>query len=168
MSARDTVPGSSTAEDGTVYHKASTEGISLLEGEQMLENLHPSWEAWWWQLLFGSLLFPLGVISLISGGTGGLLLAGVAIFGYVAILRYRSRFFITDERVIQRTGLLRRTTNEVRIENIENLKTDADIPERILGHGQIIVSSSATFGSVSLFALPDHKQIANTIREKQR
>lgn len=162
------MPRSSAAERKPVNHKASTDGIDLLDGEQMLENLRPSWEAWWRQILIGGLLFLFGLSAIGAGSAGFLLITGLAVLGYVAISRYRSRFFITDERVIQRSGLLRRSTNEIRIESIENLKTDANIPERILGHGHIVVSSSATFGAVSLFALPNYKRIANTIREKQR
>lgn len=164
MSTEDTLPDSSTVEGRKVSHEASTDGITLLEGEKMLKNLRPSWEAWWWQLILGSLL----VLMMLASGNIVFGALGLSTLGYVAIARYWSRYFITDERVIQRTGILRRSTNEVRIDDIENLRTDAKILERILGHGHIVASSASATGIVSFFALPDYKQVANIVREQQR
>jgi hypothetical protein len=63
---------------------------------------------------------------------------------------------------------LYRGTNEVRVEDIEGLQTDARLIERILRHGHIILSSAATTGPVEFNHLSNHKQVANTIRERQR
>jgi hypothetical protein len=168
MSQSDTIASSTDTEQRQIPHKASTTGITLLDGEQMLANLRPSWEAWVWQLLVGGLLFLTGLAQLANGGSATGFLIGLLVLGYVALARWRSRYFVTDERVMQRTGLLRRRTNEVRVEDIEGLKTDARLIERVLRHGHIVLSSAATTGPVEFNYLPNHTQVANTIRELQR
>jgi uncharacterized membrane protein YdbT with pleckstrin-like domain len=134
----------------------------------MLKNLRPSWEAWWWQILVGGFLVLRGLAQLANGGSATSLLIGLVILGYVVIARWQSRYFVTDERVVQRAGLLRRSTTEVRVVDIERLKTDARIIERLLRHGHIVLSSAATTGPVKFNYLPNHNEVANTIRERQR
>ena len=129
MSESGATSGQTGVGNSGVSHKASTEGISLLEGEQVLENLRPSWEAWWWQILVGGVLLLVGLAQITAGGIGFSLITGALTLGYVYTARLKSRYVITDERVVQRTGLLRRSSNEVRIEDIRNLKTDASIIE---------------------------------------
>jgi hypothetical protein len=168
MSQSDTIASSTDTEKRQLPHKASPKGITLLDGEQMLANLRPSWEAWVWQLLGGGVLFLTGLAQLANGGSATGFLIGLLVLGYVVIARWRSRYFVTDERVIQRAGLLRRSTNEVRVEDIEGLKTDARLIERVLRHGHIVLSSAATTGPVEFNYLPNHNEVANTIRELQR
>lgn len=149
-------------------HEASTKGVSVLDGEQVIENCRPSLEVWWKEILVGSLLVLIGLSALASGGVGIILLVGAVVFAYVYVARMRSRYVITDERIIKRVGLLRKSSNEVRIEDVSNLRKDAKIIERILGDGHVEVSTSAVYGTVLLAALPDHDRIANIIREQQR
>jgi uncharacterized membrane protein YdbT with pleckstrin-like domain len=168
MSQSDTIASSTDTEQQQLPHKASTTGITLLDGEQMLANLRPSWEAWLWQILVGGLFLLTGLAQLANGGSATGFLIGLLVLGYVVIARWRSRYFVTDERVVQRSGLLRRSTNEVRVEDIEGLKTDARLLERVLRHGHIVLSSAATTGPVEFKYLSNHKDVANTIRELQR
>jgi hypothetical protein len=168
MSNSDAVAGTTDMTQKQLPHDASTKGITLLDGERMLENLRPSWEAWLWQILVGSLFLLTGLAQLANGGSATSLLIGLVTLGYVVIARWKSQYFVTDERVIQRAGLLRRSTNEVRVEDIEGLKTDARLIERLLRHGHIVLSSAATTGPVKFNYLPNHKDVANTIRELQR
>jgi hypothetical protein len=168
MSQSDTIASSTDTEKRPLSHEASTKGITLLDGEQMLANLRPSWEAWAWQLLVGGFLFLTGLAQLANGGSATGFLIGLLVLGCVVIARWRSRYFVTDERVVQRAGLLRRSTNEVRVEDIEGLKTDARLIERLLRHGHIVLSSAATTGPVTFNYLPNHNEVANTIRERQR
>jgi uncharacterized membrane protein YdbT with pleckstrin-like domain len=168
MSQSDAISSPTDTEQRQIPHEASTTGITLLDGEQMLANLRPSWEAWIWQLLGGGVLFLTGLAQLANGGSATGFLLGLLVLGYVCLARWRSRYFVTDERVVQRAGLLRRSTNEVRVEDIEGLQTDARLIERILRHGHIALSSAATTGPVTFNYLSNHKEVANTIRELQR
>jgi uncharacterized membrane protein YdbT with pleckstrin-like domain len=132
----------------------SAKGVTLLEGEEVLHNVRPSWSNWSGWIIGSVLLMFVGI-------------GFVTIF--VPILaRYNSRYVVTTERVIQKTGILGTSTNEYRIEDIRQLQTGASWSEKLIGHGNIQFSSG-TGGSLVTFAgVPNYETIANTIRKHQR
>ena len=149
-------------------HEASTEGVSVLDGETVLENIHPSYEYWWKTIAFAVIVLLFGL----AGGTGGSIIGGLVIaaliLGLVYYSRTRSRYVITDERVIQRVGLIRRDTDEMRIEDVQNLRTSRSIFERVLSHGHIEVQTGSATGVMTMSAIRDHERVANLLRERQR
>lgn len=83
-------------------HQASTTGITLLDGEYVLENVLPSFSNWSKSLAIGA-LFALGALSAaVQGQFGGLItfiIVAALIFGYVYYSRSRSRYIVTNERI---------------------------------------------------------------------
>jgi len=67
-------------------NRASTTGITLLDGEYVLENENPSLSNWWKSLLVGG-IFALSTLSSAVQGQFGAAIFGIivsgAIFGYV-------------------------------------------------------------------------------------
>lgn len=134
----------------------AAEGITLLEGETVLHNLRPSWSKWSTSLL---------VCTLVTVFTFGI---GVVSFAIPWLQRQNSRYVVTDERVIEKHGLLGTTTNEYRIEDIRQLQTGATWSEKMLSNGNIEFSTGAGGELITFEGVPDYQSVANSIREQQR
>ena len=64
-------------------------------------------------------------------------------------------FAITNKRIIFKTGLIRRKTDEMNLSKIESVKVNQSVVERILGYGTIvIVGSGGTQKSISKIRKP--------------
>lgn len=149
----------------------SIRGISLLEGEQVLKNVLPSWTNWWLLLIPTALIGLLGLLILLGGDFGAglvfLIVAGV-LFNYVRYSRKRSRYIVTNQRVKKSVGILRRSTGETRIADIRGLTTEQSIIERLVGKGSVLIDSGAAAGRLGIKGVADHEELASTIREQQR
>lgn len=160
-----------TTEGATQSNQASTSGITLLDGEYVLENEHPSWSSWWKSLLVGAIFALSTLSSAVQGDLGtattGLVIAAV-IFGYVYYSRSRSRYIVTNQRVKKDVGLLRSSTGEVRITDIRSLNTGQGLIERIWGKGTVKIDSGGAGGELGISGVSDHEELAHTIREQQR
>jgi uncharacterized membrane protein YdbT with pleckstrin-like domain len=108
---------------------------------------------------------------LIGGLAGDAPIAGIVItgiiFGYVVYSRSESRYIVTDERVKGKIGVISTTTMEYRIADLRSIGTSRSLFERLVGHGTIELQSGAK-NKLIWHGVPDHEQVANTIREKQR
>lgn len=78
----------------------------------------------------------IGLILLFAMGAGALLLI------YVAIVYFTSEMAITSKRVVAKWGLIRRTSVEVNIANIEALSLEQGIMGRLFNYGTLVVASS--------------------------
>lgn len=158
-------------EGATQSNQASTSGITLLDGEYVLENEHPSWSSWWKSLAVGG-IFALGTLSSAVQGEIGTATTGVVlsalIFGYVYYSRSRSRYIVTNQRVKKDVGLLRSSTGEVRISDIRSLNTGQGLIERFWGKGTVKIDSGGAGGELGISGVSDHEQLAHTIREQQQ
>lgn len=130
------------------------EGVTLLEGEEVLHNVRPSWSNW-------------------AGWIVGSVLLMFVLVGFLTILvpilaRRNSRYVVTTERVIHKTGILGTSTNEYRIEDIRQLQTGASWSEKLAGHGNIRFSTGAGGSLITFGGVPNYEGIANSIREQQR
>lgn len=159
------------SEDATQSNQASTSGITLLDGEYVLENEHPSWSSWW-KSLFVGVIFALATLSSAAQGdlgtaTTGLVISAV-IFGYVYYSRSRSRYIVTNQRVKKDVGLLRSSTGEVRIKDIRSLNTGQGLIERFWGKGTVQIDSGGAGGELGISGVSDYEELAHTIRQQQR
>lgn len=165
MATEDNVRQSHTDE------RVSTKGITLLDDEDVIENVVPSRINWWGVYLLAVLALLAGLALLINGEAilGFLLLVVTGILGgYVNLARKRSRYIVTNQRVKKSVGLLRRQTGETRIRKIRGLTTERSLFERIAGKGSVMIDSGAAGGRLGIQAVPDPDGIANTIRDQQR
>lgn len=156
--------GETGTSNGMEQHQAATDGINVMDGETVLENVRPGWPVWWWQIL-------LAVLVLIGGlggeSTGGGLVGAGLIFGYVVLSRMQSRYIVTDERVKARVGLLSKKQREYRITDLQSISSSQGIVERIFGHGSITLRAAAN-DEITWVGVPEYSDVTNTIREEQR
>jgi len=122
-----------------------------------------------------------GVIAaLVAGGALGLSALGLAVLGVpllvvgLGLLGYwwlEQRFTtltVTSERSILREGIISRDTSEVRHDDVRNLQIDQNIWQRMLGIGDIAVSSAGQ-DNLEIIArgIPGPERVAEVVRERQ-
>lgn len=148
-------------------HQASTKGVSLLDGEIVLENTHPSYSNWSKVLALAVVVLLLGVlVGEAASIGGGIVLAGILV-GYVYVARKQSRYVVTDQRVKQNIGLLSSSTNEVRHEDIRSVGTNAGVIEGLMGKGTITIDSASSTGNFDIEGVSQYEDVANSIRQAQ-
>lgn len=158
------ISGQAATSQEHVQHQADTDGITLMEGESVLENRRPSWTLWWKHLTVAVLVLLAGLGG--DAAAGGILVAGLLV-AYVVISRAQSRYIVTDERIKGKIGLLSKTTMEYRIADLRGIATSRSLFEQLVGHGSIEFQAGTTTYLV-WHGVPDYEQVANTVREQQR
>lgn len=145
-------------------HEASPEGVSLLEDEVVLENETPSIVNWWKWVGFAAFLLLMGI----SAESVGFAVLAILISLYIYLSQQKSRYVVTNQRVIKKIGWLRRSTAETRISDIRSLETDQGLMERLVGKGSVRIDSTGAGGLLGIEGIDDHQSVANTIRNQQR
>ncbi len=86
--------------------------------------------------------FPIKVEDLKLGVTA--IFAAMSLLqGFVIYLRYiSSEFAVTDQRLIVKTGLVRRSTFELFLKRLEGVQVNQSVTGRILGYGTITASGT--------------------------
>lgn len=127
-------------------------GIQLLEGEEVLHDMRPSWGNYsksLWSALLTIWLLGFGLVFLV----------------YPFLARRSERYIITTDRVIHRSGLMSTTTNEYRIADIRGIQTGQSLMEKVFGSGNI--KFTAAGGTITFSGVPDAQQAANSIRRQK-
>ena len=63
--------------------------------------------------------------------------------GFVVFIKYiTSEFAVTDQRLMVKSGLIRRNTFELFLKRLEGVQVDQSIAGRILGYGTIVASGT--------------------------
>lgn len=127
--------------------------VTLLQDEEILHDLRPSWSRWGGLLIVGLFL--------------SLALFGVVILAYVWLARKNSRYVVTNQRIIEVSGILGTTTTEYRIADLRQLQTGASWGEKIMGHGNLQFHTGGAT-TITFHGIPNYQETANTIRELQR
>lgn len=130
-----------------MYMSATEAPVPLIEGEEIEVNESPSIAA------FFAKNFLLSIISL------GLL---------PLLFAKQSSFVVTNQRVILQTGLLSTSTQEYRIEDIQQIQTGQSLFEKLLGAGNVSFSTAAAGSDITFYGLKDYQSVTNTIRNYQR
>ena len=88
------------------------------------------------------------------------------IFGFIFLIKsliayFLAKYILTGGHVILKSGLLRRRTNEIRLEKMEGMKIEQSILGRLLNYGSIIVGGTGGTKDV-------HKYVANPMEFKRK
>ena len=130
-------------------------------------------------LVVGGLVggFGLGVVEPLAGAVGGGALAiagGVLIavaLGFAFVWWLKSRYetlTVTSRRTVYRWGLISRDTTEVLHEDVANLQVDQSGFGRLLGVGDLFISSAAQDGlEIRAFGIPNPEKPAGVVRDLQ-
>lgn len=131
-------------------------GIHLLEGEEVHHDLRASWSNW------SKTLTLYTILSLVSFG----LLLPLFIHPWLA--RRKTRYIVTNQRVIKKKGILSSSSTEYRIDDIRQLQTGSSWMEGLVGKGNIRFSTGAGGSTIEFGGVPNYKSVANTIRAEQQ
>ncbi len=122
--------------------------------------------------LIGLLLIIGGIasIAVIEMIAVSAIVAGAGLISLLPLwLKAKGKKLTIRERDVQVTkGILSKSTNEVPLDSITNIRTEQSIVERILNVGKVSISTSATSGKemvITEFSNPD--LITNIIKENK-
>lgn len=145
-----------------ITEKRPAEERKLWEGRRSLWN-------WWPRLLAADLLLLLGAVLWWAGHgrwAPWAALAGALVHAVVLLQRVSSLYSVTSERVIARNGLLSTRTDEVDIRDIRNISVEQTLFQRLLGLGDVGVSSAGSDGVEVVFrGIPQAGGVKEIIRE---
>lgn len=172
----DTESADGAPADAERSDSVSAPDLTLLEGERVLVDAQPTWWNWAVHLVGAGLAVLFGLLLGFIVGAEIAILAipvGLVIGGYVWYRRNRTRYLITDRRIVVVTGFSARKTTETWIEDVRGLQTSTTAFSRHLGYGTITVSHrviSQGFGrtkGLQLPGVPAYTDVADAIRQRQ-
>lgn len=119
----------------------------------LVASLYYSFMAATWAGVYISL----GVVLIIAG-----------YFGYWWLEIIATKLTVTNKRTTLRHGIIAKTTSEVQHDDIRNLQIHQNALERILGIGDIAISSSGQDDlEVYAYAIPKPNKVAELVRRMQ-
>ena len=122
---------------------------TLAKGEKVLENVGPSRWMFYTAILNGTagvgfILAPILSASMYSLALPvvGLWFIFISVSG--AIIYYTTEFALTNKKVLAKSGLISRSTDELQLKKIEGCDVRQGILERMLGYGSVVLSGTGT------------------------
>ncbi len=111
------------------------------------------------------LIGPASVLTWLCAIT---LLVIACVIGYWMLLSQFTTLTVTDDRTIYRKGFISRETSEVQHDDVRNIHLDQSLMERLLGFGDVGISSSGQ-DDMEIVAkrLPNPQRIIDCIRKNQ-
>jgi len=137
-----------------------------------------------WKLLFVPIVWFLGmlialfvIVQWIPGGpTVDVILTLIVLGGFAwfvvrpVVSWLVTRYVLTTERLMTRTGLIAQSGIEIPLERITNVNFSQGLFERLLGAGDLLVESAGTTGQSRFANIPRPDQFASVlynVREKR-
>ncbi len=150
-------------------------GLNLSEGEEVVFDLHPHWR----QLVVPVLVLfvvcglgAFGVAVVPSGGTQSALrwaivAVGVVVIVWFTVLPYlrwmTTRYVLTDERLLIRSGILARHGRDVPLNRVNDVSFSETVLERVLRCGTLVIESAGERGQISLTDIPGVERVQREI-----
>jgi uncharacterized membrane protein YdbT with pleckstrin-like domain len=148
----------------------------LADNEDLVLDLRPHWIA---------LVLPIGAAVLIVGATilavvnvpdswpsairWLIFLAGLVLFVTYPLRKlvawFTSHFVVTSDRLIHRSGWLAKSSMEIPLENISDVRFNQSVFERLIGAGDLILESPGTFGQETFSDIRHPERVQKTIYE---
>ena len=149
---------------------------ALSDGEIIITSFRPHWKLLFIPMLWflaGLVLLGLAIFwDWIPGALTWAIVAGVVIAALWLVVRpivnwYTTRYVLTTERLITRTGLIAKSGVEIPLERITNVNFSQSVFERMLGAGDLLIESAGSAGQ-SKFANIPHPDEFQTVLYKVR
>lgn len=103
-----------------------------------------------WAVLLSPIILSF-IFLVVFADEAPVLLVLPGIWLVIAIINYfKSEFGITNKRLVLKTGVIKRKSQETQINKIEGISVEQGIIGRLLGYGTIVVTG--TGGGISRFA----------------
>jgi uncharacterized membrane protein YdbT with pleckstrin-like domain len=148
--------------------------MDLHPGEQLVFEGHPSWRSVLRFYVIGVILVGVAAaIGALVAGAGIAVLAGAVVLAIVILAglvkRSATRYVITTERLHIRRGLLSKSTQETRIERVQNVNTQQSLFERVLQVGTVDFDTAGTDDSEFRFAgVGNPEEVVRAVDRAQR
>ena len=147
--------------------------------ERVLWEGTRAWKDYPGEWLLGGSLGVLGVVTLVAlwGREERWLLwlsllwllPGVSVFLRMWLDKISRRYRVTTERATMTEGMIARSTSEVEIQHIRDIRLSQGLLQRILGTGSLEFSSAGRSGSEVVFrGIQDPEGVKETVRDFQR
>jgi uncharacterized membrane protein YdbT with pleckstrin-like domain len=149
----------------------------LNDYETVALDLHPHW--WFYtKALLGvaaSIIFAI-VVKIVTDGTLETTLLWLAIAGIAASVvwlvgRYAvwstTNFVVTSDRVIYRSGVIRKSGIEIPLERVNNVSSRQGVFERMLGAGDLLIESGGESGQQRFTDIKNPARVQNLIHAQR-
>ena len=119
--------------------------------------------------VIGSFWFVLpDYATILWGARAALGVIALLLIGWIQIDRSRRRYAVTNKRVRVEFGIISRTSNEVRIQDIRSINLSKKGFSGLLGIGRVEFSSAATDDADVIFwNTPDAEKVRDLVRSLQ-
>jgi uncharacterized membrane protein YdbT with pleckstrin-like domain len=137
---------------------------ALSDGEIIITSFRPHWKLLFIPFLwFVAALVLLGIAFALNWINGTFLLVIVVALVIAAVWLvvrpfvdwYTTRYVLTNERLITRTGLVAKSGVEIPLERITNVNFSASMFERMLGAGDLLIESAGSAGQSKFSNIPE-------------
>ena len=141
---------------------------SLSSNERLVYRAHFHWLYRFaaWGLLLASAIAALILLSqeypLWMGAA--LIGCGLALFLAIMVPIWAQQIAVTNQRLIHRRGLVRRSTEELQLSAVEQVRLEQGLLGRLLGFGRIVVSGTG-IEDVRLPALAEPVRLRRKLQE---
>lgn len=133
---------------------------SLSNDETIITSFRPHWKLLFIPFVwFVGLLIAAVLIAAYLDVLQWVLIAVIVVLALIFVVKplvdwWWTRYVLTTERLITRTGLVAKTGVEIPLENITNVNFSQTVVERILGAGDLLVESAGTTGQSEFDNIP--------------
>lgn len=140
----------------------------LSDGEAVVREFRPHWKAVLMPMLVGDVLLIAGIVAgvvtdrLAWGIAGGVLLA-VVVTAVPLVRWWFTRYIITNERIITRSGVLARAGKEIPLEVINDVQFSQTVGERVFRSGDLLLESAGELGQSHYRDIPDPEGVQTLI-----
>jgi uncharacterized membrane protein YdbT with pleckstrin-like domain len=145
---------------------------ALSDGETIVTSFRPHWK-----LLFVPMLWFLAALVLvgiafalnwINGTFLWVIILAIVIAALWFVVRpivdwYTTRYVLTTERLITRTGLIAKSGVEIPLERITNVNFSQSMFERMLDSGDLLIESAGSAGQSKFENIPHPDQFQTTL-----
>lgn len=148
----------------------------LIEGEELILDLRPHWIALVGPVVATLLVVGVWIFALPrlpgSGTLRDTLFWALVAVGVLALLWYpvraivrwaTSHFVVTSDRVIHRQGLIAKSSMEIPLEAINDVRFRQGIVERLIGAGDLIIQSASEHGRQNFNDIRKPEDVQKTI-----
>src|SRR5256885_12166326 len=129
----------------------------LSSGEELVLDLRPHWIALALPVGAGVLILAaMGIALAVMPGSWPTFLRWAVVIAAIVLLLWlciprivswaTSHFVVTSDRVIHRSGWFAKQSMEIPLDNINDVKFDQSVFERMIGGGDLTLESAGTFG----------------------
>lgn len=141
----------------------------LTDDEVIITSFRPHWKLLLIPILwFVGLSIAMILVAVNLDVLQWILIAALAVFFVIFVVKplvnwYTTRYVLTSERLITRTGLIAKAGVEIPLDRITNVNFSQSIIERLLGAGDLLIESAGSTGQSRFKDIPHPDEFQTTL-----